>query len=354
MHRHHHHRHRGGPLWPGVRASFVVILLLLTVAPAAAQEATPGATPVASPGATPLPDVPVGSPVPGASATPVLAYYSIRYNVDSWDRAKADFPALGRYPSDDPEIMRQHIQWAKAAGIDGFIVGWKNTEELTDRLRTLVQISEEEEFKLVLLYEGLNADRNPVPAPRIASDLEYFYKELGDSRALALFSRPVVIWSGSWEFSREEIELVTPQLRERLLILASERNPDDYRDRADLFDGDAYYWSSANPKTYARYSDKLKSMARAVHEHGGLWIAPAAPGFDARLIGGDRAVSRDDGDMLRTQLGAAFQADPDAIGLISWNEFNENSHVEPSCVYGVTSLEVLASMLGGTAPASVP
>ena len=33
-------------------------------------------------------------------------------------------------------------------------------------------------------------------------------------------------------------------------------------------------------------------MSAEVHEQGGLWIAPAAPGFDARLIGGTTVVER--------------------------------------------------------------
>jgi hypothetical protein len=40
------------------------------------------------------------------------------------------------------------------------------------------------------------------------------------------------------------------------------------------------------------------------------------------------------------------------VGLISWNEFSENSHVEPSRNYGTRYLEVVADILGGVAPAA--
>ena len=36
-------------------------------------------------------------------------------------------------------VMRQHVRWAKAAGIDGFIVSWKNTHELNRRLATMAR-----------------------------------------------------------------------------------------------------------------------------------------------------------------------------------------------------------------------
>ena len=85
-------------------------------------------------------------------------------------------------------------------------------------------------------------------------------------------------------------------------------------------------------------------MGKAVHENGGIWLAPAAPGYDSRLLGGTTVVDRKDGDTLRTQLEAALESHPDAVGLISWNEFSENSHVEPSQNYSHESLNVLAEV----------
>ena len=73
-----------------------------------------------------------------------------------------------------------------------------------------------------------------------------------------------------------------------MLILASERGASDYRARAELFDGNSYYWASVNTETFPGYEQKLIALGKAVHEHGGIWIAPAAPGFDARLVGGHR------------------------------------------------------------------
>ena len=57
--------------------------------------------------------------------------------------------------------------------------------------------------------------------------------------------------------------------------------------------------------------------------------------------------------MLRRQMNAATLSSPDAIGIISWNEFSENSHIEPSENYGSHSLTVLADILGSEAPVAV-
>lgn len=284
------------------------------------------------------------SQVNASNPIPKLAYYYIWFDSTSWNRAKTDYPLLGNYSSDDRTVMRQHILWAKAAGIDGFIVSWKSTDVLNRRLEQLADLAEEEDFKLVVIYQGLDFDRNPLPADRVAADLDYFIQHFAGRKAFALFAKPLVIWSGTWKFSEQDIERVVRDRRQSLLILASERNQKDYLRLADIVDGDAYYWSSVNPETFPGYQEKLVGMGEAVHQHGGLWIAPAAPGFDARLIGGTSQIERQDGDTFRKEINTAMASSPDALGIISWNEFSENSHIEPSKKFGSTYLNVLSEI----------
>jgi hypothetical protein len=291
----------------------------------------------------------VAAVVPSARASgpaPVFAYYYIWFNPSTWNRAKTDYPVLGRYSSDDSSVMRRHIVWAKAAGIDGFLVSWKATEVLDRRLAKLVKVANRLHFRLGIVYQGLDFRRRPLHVARVAADLGVFEKKYAHNPAFASFGKPVVVWTGTWRFSRAEVASVTRRRRAHLRILASEKNAAGYERIASLVDGDAYYWSSVNPQTYTDFAQKLKGMGAAVHRHGGLWIAPAAPGFDARLVGGTREVPRRDGDTLRVEMDAAAAAEPDVIGLISWNEFSENSHVEPSRRYGGRYLELLAAIRG--------
>jgi len=281
---------------------------------------------------------------------PVLSYYYIWFDTQSWDRAKTDYPLLGRYSSSNIDVMRQHIQWAKAAGINGFIVSWKSTDKLNQRLEQLIKVADEENFKLAIIYQGLDFQRDPLPIAQVDSDLSYFIDHYADDPAFQIYERPLVIWSGTWKYSREDVENVVLGKREQILILASEKNVDGYSRIADLVDGDAYYWSSVNPDTFSGYANKLTGMSEAVHANGGLWIAPASPGFDARLIGGKTVVDRKDGKTLQIQFNTALQSSPDAIGLISWNEFSENSHIEPSEKYDHRYLNVLANIRHVSAP----
>jgi hypothetical protein len=283
---------------------------------------------------------------------PVLAYYYIWFDQRSWDHAKSDLPKLGRYSSDNVDVMRQHVQWAKQAGIDGFIVSWKNTPVLDSRLAKLVDVAEQENFKLSIIYQGLDVNRNPLPggAATVARDLDYFSWTYSHRAPFSLFAKPLVIWSGTWDYSTSDIAGVTASRRSNLFILASERNVDGYNRLAHAVDGDAYYWSSVNPATYQGYKRKLADMKSAIERNGGLWIAPAAPGFDARRIQGTTVVPRKDGETLDVEISAALSSTPDAVGIISWNEFTENSHIEPSQDHGFRYLDVVAQRLGNGIP----
>ncbi|HYY22597.1 MAG TPA: hypothetical protein VE780_12035 [Thermoleophilaceae bacterium] len=292
------------------------------------------------------------APAPKAAARPdpLFAYYYIWFNPSSWSRAKLDYPLLGRYSSDDRAVMRKHVEWAKRAGITGFIVSWKSTPVLDRRLERLIDVAESERFKLLLIYQGLDFHRRPLPPARVASDLDLFERRFAHRRPFQVFDKPLVIWSGTPRFSPAELGRVTAPRRSRLLILASERKLAGYRRVAGLFDGDAYYWGSVNPATYPGYAEKLAELGRAVHARGGLWIAPAAPGFDARKVGRRQVVERENGATLRAELDAATRSSPDALGLISWNEFSENTYVEPSRRYGWRYLRVLADVRGARVP----
>jgi hypothetical protein len=281
---------------------------------------------------------------------PLFAYYYIWFNSGSWNRAKTDYPLLGRYSSDDRGVMEQHVDWAKHAGIDGFIVSWKSTPVLNRRLERLIEVADAKHFRLLVIYQGLDFHREPLPASRVGADLDFFIGRFAGDRAFESFGKPVVIWSGTPKFSRAELAEVTEPRRDALRILASERDEEGYRRVAELVDGNAYYWASVNPRTYPGQVEKLARMGKAIHARGGIWIPSAAPGFDAREVGGTSVVERRGGATLRAELDAAATSSPDAIGLISWNEFSENTHIEPSRKHGSRYLRLVGDVRGARLP----
>jgi hypothetical protein len=293
---------------------------------------------------------------PASSPTPLLAYYYIWFNHSSWNRAKKDYPLIGTYSSSDANVMRHQIQEAKSAGIDGFIVSWKDTPLNDERLRLLMTVAAQQHFKLAMIYQGLNFYRRPLPVSEVAADFSTFRREYASNPVFfRLGGKPLTIWSGTWAFSHAEVARVTSAVRPAMLVLSTEKNVAGFQRIADVTDGDAYYWSSVNPATNTHYGGKLDEMSHAVHQDRKYWIAPFAPGFDARMVGGHEFVPRHNGQTLRTEYGTAIRSSPDVLGLISWNEFSENSYVEPSVHFGDQSLKTLRQLRGtSVAPLTGP
>ncbi|GAB3063686.1 glycoside hydrolase family 71/99 protein [Micromonospora schwarzwaldensis] len=320
------------------RAAAGLVLVLVTVAAASLPAARAPAASVRS-GSRPA-----AAPATPPAPVPVLAYYYIWFNPSSWNRAKIDYPVLGRYSSDDEEIMRRHVRMAKAAGITGFLVSWKHTVQLDERLAALVEVARAESFRLGIVYQGIDFSRKPLPLATVRTDLAVFAERYAADPVFGIFDQPVVIWNGSDRYSAAEVADTVRQAQEKLQVLGTAKSVSVVNSQSSL-DGQAYYWSSADPLA-DRSRDKLTAMSRAVHLRGGLWIAPVSPGFDARQIGGRREVPRRDGETLRASFAAAQLSQPDALGVISWNEFTENTYVEPSEQWGSRYLLVLADLLG--------
>jgi hypothetical protein len=313
--------------------------LLLAASSVLAATAQPAAAAVSAPG---LAVATNGSAQ--AKPIPVLAYYYIWYNARSWNRAKIDYPLAGRYSSDDVAVARQQVSQAKQAGISGFLVSWKDTPVLDRRLEKVVDVAADAHFKLGIVFEGRDFYGKPLPMRDVERSFRYFTAHYGKNPVFHIFGKPLVAWSGTWAYTHPELTMISHNYGSKLTLLAMEKDPAQYQSVAGLFRGDAYYWSSVDPLHTPGYAQKLSEFSAVIHKQHGLWIAPAAPGFDAKLVGGTRVIPRRNGQTLRAAMNTAIGSGADAIGLISWNEYSENSEVEPDRTYGGTALNVIASI----------
>ncbi|HET7900195.1 MAG TPA: endo-1,3-alpha-glucanase family glycosylhydrolase [Candidatus Nanopelagicales bacterium] len=280
--------------------------------------------------------------------TPVYAYFYQWFTASSWNRAKSDLPLRGRYSSDDPAVLREQVRQARAAGIDGFLTSWKSTVPLNRRLDRLVSVAAEENLDLGVVYEALDFERDPLPIATVEHDMVYLVQRWGSRISSRYYGRPVIIWTGTERYSTADVLRVRQALDHRAILLAAAKTVDGYVRLADIVDGEAYYWSSSDPTSSATTA-KLSAMSEAVHAHGGLWFAPAAPGFDGTTLGGTRVIPRDDGRTLSRSLDNAFASSPDAVAVISWNEWSENTYIEPGELYGDRQLTVLTDYLAARA-----
>jgi hypothetical protein len=319
-------------------------ILIATVLLAASGYAQP-ATAIPSSSASPT------TPASQAPSQPLFAFFYQWFDPSSWNRAKIDYPAVGRYSSDDKSVMRDQIQQAKSAGIQGFIVSWKDSVTNTRRLHELATVAAQQHFSLAMIYQGLDFNRRPLPTAEVAADFKTFQTQFATNPVFyRIGGKALTIFSGTWEYSHDNVASITRGVRASMLVLSTEKSVAGYQRIADVTDGDAYYWSSVNPSSNPTYLTKLDDLSRVIHADDKYWIAPFAPGFDARLVGGTKAVPRDNGATLRTEYNVAVKSSPDLLGLISWNEFSENTYVEPSQHYGRRFLDVLADLTHTVAP----
>jgi hypothetical protein len=301
--------------------AMIAVLLMLVCAPLATSQGTPP------------------SPSSPGIHVPVYAYFYQWFEKSSWDRAKQDFPLAGRYSSDDPHVLRQQIDQARWAGIDGFLTSWKSTGPLNRRLRLLLRMAALTHFDVGVVYEALDFYRRPLPIATVRSDLSYLVDKYAASMHSA-FGRPLIIWTGTNEYTHAQIAAVHSMLAGRAYLLAASKNVPDYERIADVVDGEAYYWSSSNPRSSGT-ATKLRAVSAAVHKNHGIWICPAAPGFDGRPLGHTRVIDRGSGTTFQQSLQLAVHSSPNAIGVISWNEWSENTYIEPGRRYGRQELNVL-------------
>ena len=113
-----------------------------------------------------------------------------------------------------------------------------------------------------------------------------------------------------------------------------------YERLADAVDGDAYYWSSVNPDTFPGY----RREARGHGERGPRSRTDCGSRRRRRASMRARSRARRSCSARRRPNACCASArphthrSPTSLGLISWNEFTENTYIEPSKKYGALYL----------------
>jgi len=74
------------------------------------------------------------------------------------DIAATDYPLLDAYDSNNESVIEQHVEWAKEACIDCFIVSWWGNGTFEDKaLSHIKKVCEESSFKFTVYYENTSS-----------------------------------------------------------------------------------------------------------------------------------------------------------------------------------------------------
>jgi Glycosyl hydrolase family 99 len=294
---------------------------------------------------------PIG-PVGGVDSHLVLAFFYPWWDLSGWSSPLFSDMPLQPYSTDNPEDLARVMTQARTAGLDGLVVSWagKDFNGQIDHRRMLACLSAAKTAgtKIAALFETTVA--NPEHVDGIA-DPQTVFRWLVDivddyaTRAeyLRVGSRPVVLAYAAQRMSQAGWADALARLRATgrdVLLIGEGINAM----RLGALDGQFFYASNDYQGDAIREFDRIQSLSvRTYHllpndmGRRRIWVATVSPGYDdSQLKDGrvPRATDREGGRYYTRQWQAAVDMRADWIVVTSWNEWLENTEIEPSVRYG--------------------
>jgi hypothetical protein len=276
----------------------------------------------------------------------VWAYYYPWYTDKTWSKPTLNDRPLELYSSDDARVIARQIDQAQSVGIDGFISSWWGPGDKTDtNLKSLLTVAREKGFRIALFLETLK-DGHPRSEEEMVRWLSYAIRTYRDSPALMKVNgKPVIFLFASQTVPVMMFRRIVVQLREQGLDACFIADAFGL-DKLGLCDGVHRYnlGGVRNLESDERRTSQLVRNAWMLNAAPRDWVfaATVQPGWDDRHIPGRKGnfQDRQDGAYMRRSFEAAIAGNPDWICISTWNEWFENSEIEPGQRYGDRYLEI--------------
>ena len=343
-----------------------------------ARTDTTGSDPEASPTptATPTRKPAERTEVTAHEGTYAAAFYYPWWGPDRhWDDGYVQTPSLGEYSCRAPETIRQHVEWASAGGIDAFYHSWWGPDDWIDRTLSdhVLPATDFREMDFAILYEttgrldasGGSVDLGDAERQRLVDDFQYLETQYFDSPGYATVDGAIPVFFYLTRILDGEIVATFDALREAI----------DH----DLFlIGDQVYWQDPSGGQTARVLEAMDAVTAynmhvsdsgvdegfvddviaqyevwkaAAEEHDTAFVPDVLPGFDDTAVRPDAnhpVIERSPGQFERFVDGVQPFLDDDLQSLFvtSFNEWHEDTQVEPGGDYGTAYLDAMESALG--------
>lgn len=286
----------------------------------------------------------------------------------SWDwqaDVLDDYPAIGAYDSRDPGVAGTQIDQAKSAGIDAFIVSWYGLEDggtTTPVVNNMLDRAAERGFKVGVAVDIFSSEFNRSRDALVNSLNWLVYDRANHPAYLRYDGKPVIFFAfqdragfsaAEWQSIREQVD----PAHNTIWIAEGISGCCIYGGAMDGMYAFNISWAGGSS---GRYSGERNAMRNA---GGSLYVPMVHPGWNETKIAaregrpnpsGNR--DRAGGQFLANSFNGAVASGADVIMIGTWNEFVENSHIEPSQLYGTQSLDTLRPLIAnwkGNAPAPV-
>lgn len=273
-----------------------------------------------------------------------------------------DMPMRGYYGSNFASTIRGHFEQLEGAGIDFLILnlhldacGLNARESATiDHVFSLANsMNSSLRFAVQLcIQEGA--------LESVSDAMEVIRRRYcRNSHYLGLNEKPVlyIFWTGVHDGIRSRIRLLKDATDGMVRIASSLRLYDPQTEPAKtmgLFDGFSLY--SPLELSGSESRGKVWACAYQSNDAGamGLRIVTCSPGYDdLHLLDSERSrytragVARNNGATYASTIDFALSLNPrpDQVLISTWNEYHENTHIEPSVKYGSLYLDMTETFI---------
>jgi len=268
-----------------------------------------------------------------------------------------NYPEIGVYDSNDPELVDRHMEQIKEAGIDTIIISWWGDEH-TDAVDLTFDKAEKHDLKATLYYEtNMGAEVSYLDEIEAGiDDLNYIHDRYVDHPAyLKLDGDPVLfVYSRVMnQVSKMEWATILDQVKtdtgDRFALIADRMgNMQEIQwDGSGVFAashlynfaGDIEEMEFNNQIDFIR--DIYYNIRESAYINNSISTATIIPGYDDTEIRDPGIhVSREDGEFYEQQWENVFAVNPDWVLITSWNEWHEGTEIEPSIEYGDKYLDI--------------
>jgi hypothetical protein len=285
----------------------------------------------------------------------VLAHYYPWFDRATWASPLLVDRPQEEYSTEDPADVRRVADDAARAGLDGLVVSWQGLDYQGGwnhrRMLVALDAAAQARLRIAALLETTvaNPEHEQTGVPADPDTVEAWMNDIvrayGSHPAyLRVDDRPVVFVYSVPRLRVSEWADVVAGVRASgpppLLIGDATRSV-----WLPSFDGQFDYASNRHElDNVAAFQLDHGLRVRTYHLLGNtgprrLWAATVSPGYDDRALAATdgrspRVTERRNGAYYDAQWRAALQAGADWVVVTSWNEWWENTHIEPSVRYG--------------------
>ena len=275
----------------------------------------------------------------------VYAFYFGWFTAETWhDGRLIDRPAQ-QYDSRDGGAVGRHIDQARSVGIDAFIMSWFGPKDnnLTHQVfNILLDQAAARDFKVGAAVD-MHEDGYNNSVDEVSHSLAHLMNDRVHHPAyLRHQGKPVIYFWNQDRFSVAQWQEIRNQVDpNRDTIWVMEGASTAY---LAVFDGLYLFttvWSSNPAATASTWQTRTQQA-------GGWFYTPTVvPAWNdvSGRANPTPARPRGEGEYLRRSWNGAAASGADIILITSWNEYFENSHIEPSERYGSQSVDILRPLI---------